>query len=130
MNDWRYKSASILALIIGVMSVVAGGGVLLGRDPGYSVIGWLPIYNLAAGVFTTFVAAILIWRRHWLAAPVALATLGLHAVVMLILVAPYRDAVAPQSLAATAIRIAVWLVILALLWGRRKPERTGPTTQR
>ncbi|MDI9547134.1 MAG: hypothetical protein QM346_05980 [Chloroflexota bacterium] len=129
MNGWQNKIASILALIIGVMAVFAGGGVMLGRDPGYSVVGWLPIYNFAAGVFTTLVTAILIWRRHWLAAPVASATLGLHAVVMLILVAAYRGAVAPQSLVAMAIRIAVWLAILALLWGRHRPARDGSQPQ-
>ncbi len=43
MNGWQNKIAPILALIIGVMAVL-GGGVMLGRDPGYSVVGWLPIW--------------------------------------------------------------------------------------
>ena len=39
------KIASILAFIIGGMAVFAGAQVLLGNDPGYYVINWLPIYN-------------------------------------------------------------------------------------
>ena len=94
MNGWQNKIASILALIIGVMAVFAGG--VVAARPGYSVVGWLPIYNFAAGVFTTLVTAILIWRRHWLAALLRRRRLG-YAVVMLILVAAYRGAVAPQA---------------------------------
>ncbi len=129
MNERRDKIASILALIIGVMAVFAGGGVLLGRDPGYSVIGWLPIYNFATGLFTALITATLIWRRHRLAAPLAAATLGLHTVVMLVLITTYRGTVAPQSLVAMAIRFAVWLAIIALLWMRRKPDRISEMPQ-
>jgi ABC-type enterobactin transport system permease subunit len=129
MDDMRGKVASILALIIGVMAVVAGGGVLLGRDPGYSVIGWLPIYNVAAGAFTALITAILIWRRHRLAVPFTATTLGLHVVVMLFLLTAYRGTAASQSLVAMAIRIAVWVGILALLWDWRKPDRIGSTSR-
>ena len=39
------KAASILAFAIGAMAIFAGGKVLLGQDPGYYVIDWVPIYN-------------------------------------------------------------------------------------
>lgn len=45
-----HKAAAILALIIGGMAIFAGGKVLLGNDPGYSVIDWLPIYNFGIGL--------------------------------------------------------------------------------
>ncbi len=63
--------------------------------------------------------------------PVASATLGLHAVVMLILVAAYREAPSPlKAWVAMAIRIAVWLAILALLWeaGIDRPDGSQPQT--
>jgi hypothetical protein len=46
------KVAAGLAFIIGAMAIFAGGQVLLGRDPGYYVIGWLPIYNFVMGVLS------------------------------------------------------------------------------
>lgn len=56
------KIAAVLAFIIGAMAVFAGVQVLLGNDPGYYVINWLPIYNYTAGILTVFITAILIWR--------------------------------------------------------------------
>ena len=44
--------ASILAFIIGIMSIVAGGKAMRDWDPGYSVIAWLPVYNFGMGILT------------------------------------------------------------------------------
>lgn len=113
--------AALLAFTIGAMAIVAGGQVLLGRVPDYYVIDWLPVYNLAAGILTSLVTAVLIWTGHRLAWPAALATLGAHAVVLLILLTRYRETVAVDSLVAMVIRLAVWSAILALLfYGRRR----------
>ena len=49
MNSKLSKVAAILAWIIGVMSVIAGGKVLLGAPPDYYVVDWLPIYNFIVG---------------------------------------------------------------------------------
>jgi hypothetical protein len=109
------KIAAVLAVIIGAMAVFAGGRVLLGNDPGYYVIDWLPVYNFAMGVISILVLAVLIWRNSPYARPAALATLAAHVLVMLVLLTTYRDVVAADSLSAMTIRISVWLVILALL---------------
>lgn len=115
MSNLPRKIASILAFVIGALAILAGGAVLLGRDPGYTVIDWLPPVNLLVGLVSCFVTAILIWKGSRLAQPAALLTLGLHALVMLLLLAAYRREVARESLVAMALRIFVWLVILALL---------------
>lgn len=115
MNTKLAKIAAVLAFIIGAMAVFAGGRVLLGVDPGYYVIDWLPVYNFTVGVLTVLVTAVLIWRNGRYAWPTAVATLSAHVLIMLGLLIAYRDVVAPDSLVAMTVRIVVWLIILALL---------------
>lgn len=126
MNRVRTRIAAVLAFIIGAMAIGAGGSVLLGREPGYYVIGWLPGYNFAAGVLSALVTAVLIWRRSRCARPAALLTFAAHMLVMLILLAAYRDVVARDSIVAMTVRILVWLVILGLLWGQGRRDRRSP----
>jgi hypothetical protein len=116
MNTKLSKIAATLALIIGAMAIFAGGRVLLGTDPGYYVIEWLPVYNFSVGVVTVMVTAVLIWKNSRYARPAASATLAAHTLVMLLLLATYGDVVAPDSLVAMTLRIVVWVVILALLF--------------
>ena len=110
------RIATVLAFIIGAMAVFAGGQVLLGKLPDYYVINWLPVYNYTVGILTVFIPAILIWSRHRLAMPAAIATFGLHALVMLILQVSYRDVVAIDSIVAMTVRMTIWIIILALLY--------------
>ena len=116
------KIAAVLAFIIGAMAVFAGGQVLLGNLPDYYVINWLPVYNYTVGILTVFVTAILIWSRHRFAMPVAIATFGIHTLVMLILQISYRDVVAIDSIVAMTVRMTIWIIILAMLYtqARRK----------
>jgi hypothetical protein len=120
MNTKLTKIAAVLAFIIGAMAVFAGGRVLLGTDPGYYVIDWLPVYNFTVGMITVLVTAVLIWKNSRYAWPAAVATLSAHILVMLSLLVAYRDVVAPDSLRAMTIRIVVWLIILALLRAAKK----------
>jgi hypothetical protein len=110
------KVAAILALIIGALAVVAGGSVLRGWEPGYTMVGWLPIYNFVAGWLAMLVAAPLIWRGSRWALPIALVALSAHAVAMLLTQLVNGDVVAMQSIAAMAVRLMVWAVIVILLW--------------
>ena len=109
------KIASVFAFIIGAMAVFAGGKVLLGQIPDYYVIDWLPIYNFSAGVVTCIFSAILIWKDHKYAIPASIATLGFHAIVMVILQMSYSSVVAPDSIRAMTIRIIAWIVILTIM---------------
>jgi hypothetical protein len=114
------KIAAALAFIIGAMAVFAGGQVLLGSDPGYYVIDWLPVYNYTLGVITVFTTVALIWTKSRLAFPVVLATLGVHTLVMVILQIVYRDVVAMDSIVAMTIRMTAWLIILGLMFFARR----------
>lgn len=118
------KVAAVLAFIIGAMAVVAGGQVLLGRDPGYYVIDWLPIYNFGVGVLTVLVTAPLIWRGSRYALPAAVVTLAAHSLVMVVIIVAYRDVVATDSIRAMTIRIIVWLVIVGLMAVQARRSRS------
>lgn len=109
------KIAAVLAFIIGVMAIFAGGKVLLGILPDYYVINWLPVYNFVVGIASAFFTAIVLWRNNRLALPAASVTLGMHAIVMIILQTAYRNIVAPDSIMATTVRLIIWVIILALM---------------
>lgn len=110
------KIAAIIAFIIGGMAIFAGGKVLLGNDPGYYIINWLPVYNYTIGVLTVFLTAPLIWMNSRLAKSAAISTFSLHAAVMVLLQTAYRGVVAPDSIQAMTLRLTVWLVILGLMY--------------
>ena len=118
------KIASILAFIIGGMAVFAGAQVLLGNDPGYYVINWLPIYNYTIGLLTVFITAIFIFTNSRFALPAAIGTFSLHALVMLILQIAYRDIVASDSIRAMTIRLIAWAIILGLMFIQARKNKS------
>ena len=109
---------SILAFLVGAMSIIAGGMVMRGWRPGYSVLSWLPVYNFVVGLLT-LIPAVLLWVNSRYALTASIVTFGVHTVVILLLLTFFRGQVANQSIGAMAFRLAVWVVILALLWFRR-----------
>lgn len=109
------KLAAGLAAIIGGMAIFAGGRVLLGIDPGYYVINWVPVYNYTAGLLTVFITSILIWRGSRLALPLAIATISAHGVVLITLQTAFREVVAAESIKAMIVRLSVWSIILVLM---------------
>lgn len=116
MSTTLNKIASVLAFIIGAMAIFAGAKVLIGIDPGYNVINWLPLYNYTMGILTFFITAALLWANSRLSKPIAIGTFSLHSVVMLILQSAYRDVVASESIQAMTIRMFVWAIILTLMF--------------
>ena len=116
MKTTLNKIASILAFLIGAMAIFAGAKPLLGSNPGYYVINWLPLYNYTIGVLTVFVTAILIWTNSRIAMPAAIATFSVNVAVILILQTAYRGIVAPDSIQAMIIRVIVWVIILTLMF--------------
>lgn len=123
MNKKLSKIAAALGLLIGVMAIFAGGQVLLGRDPGYYVIDWLPIYNFAAGLLSVLLIAPLIWRGSRYALPASLVIFGAHAAVMVILQTAYGAVVAPDSIVAMTVRLTVWAIILILLFVQSRRDQ-------
>lgn len=122
------KIASILAFMIGAMAIFAGGQVLLGKDPGYYVINWLPVYNYTAGILTFFITAILIWVNSKFALAAAIGTFSVHALVMVILQTAYRDVVAPDSIMAMTVRMVVWGIVLVLIFFQRRKSMAAQTS--
>lgn len=112
------RIASILAFLVGAMSIAAGGMVMRGWSPGYSVLSWLPVYNFVMG-FLALIPAVLLWVDSRYALTASIVTFGVHTIVILLLLTFFRGQVANQSIGAMAFRLAVWIVILALLWLQR-----------
>jgi len=115
MNSIYRKIAAVLAFIIGAMAIFAGGQVLLGKVMDYYVIDWLPIYNFGAGLISSFVTAILIWKGSKYDMSAAIGTFAIHGTVMLVLQTAYREVVAADSIKAMTVRLVVWLIILILM---------------
>ncbi len=126
MKTTLSKIASILAFLIGAMAVFAGAQVLMGNDPGYYVINWLPLYNYTIGVLTVFITARLIFANNRFALLAAIGTFGLHALVMLILQIAYSETVAPDSIRAMTIRLVVWAIILGLMFVQAWAHKNKP----
>jgi len=107
------------------MAVVAGIQVLLGNDPGYYVINWLPVYNYTMGILTISITTILIWRRSKLAWFAAITTFAAHTLVMIILKTAYSDVVAVDSIRAMTIRMLAWIVIIGLMYAQARKDETA-----
>jgi hypothetical protein len=127
MNRTLNKVAAVLAWIIGLMGVFAGGQALLGRVPGWTVISWLPLYNFIVGLAIVFIVAPLIWRGSRYALRAAYVVFGANAAVLLVLQIAFGDTVARESMLAMLLRLAVWLIILLLmaLAARKSPPEHG-----
>lgn len=123
MKSILRKIAAVLAFIIGSMAVFAGAQVLLGNDPGYYVINWVPVYNYTAGILTVFITAILIWRGSKLAWFAAITTFSLHTLVMILLQTVHRDVVAVDSIRAMTIRMVAWAIILVLMYAQSRKDK-------
>ncbi len=113
--------AAAVAGLFGVVTLFAGGRVLLGADPGYVVFRPLLIYNTTMGV-AYLAAGITIWRGFVVARYAAGAIFGLNLLVLLGITLLHRngDDVAVDSLRAMSLRTVVWLVLfLAVSWRAR-----------
>jgi len=109
------RVAAVLALLVGALSVIAGRQAALGWEPGYSVLSWLPLYNLGMGVWTVLVPAILIWRGNRYGMQASIATFTIHAVILLLLLSNIFGEPAAQSILAMVFRVVTWVAILGLL---------------
>ena len=118
------KIAAGLAFLIGALSIFAGAMAMRGWNPGYRVLGWLPVYNFGMGILTVLIPAILIWKNHPLAFFAAITFFGIHLFATSLLLLKFRDVVATQSLLAMTFRLVVWLIILALMYFVQKTNLT------
>ena len=119
------RIASVMAFAIGAMAIYAAVKPLMGNNPGYNVLSWLPLYNYTVGLLTVSITAVLLWKNSRFAILAAIGTFSIHTTVMVILQTAYRGIVAPDSLQAMTIRLIVWAAILGLMYAqsrKSKPE--------
>lgn len=116
-------AAAVVAALFGLVTIAAGGRVLLGwSDPGYVVFRPLLIYNTAMGL--AYVAAgLAIWRGLEPGRKASAAIVVLNLIVLAAIVFLYASgsAIAIDSVRAMAFRTAVWLG-LWLAMGRMRPR--------
>ncbi|MBN1237052.1 MAG: hypothetical protein JXB36_01050 [Gammaproteobacteria bacterium] len=116
---------AIAAIAFGLVTVLAGGRVLGGADPGYVVFRPLLVFNTTMGVVYA-AAGILTWRSVVLGKRASLAIFVLNLLVLAGIgyVFAAGGAVAVESLRAMAFRTGLWLILfLGLAWLAR---RSGP----
>lgn len=118
---------SLVAILFGIVTVIAGTRVLAGSDPGYSVFFPLLLYNTAMGV-AYMVAGVTAWRNFNRDNCAAAAIFVLNFFVLGIVSYLYTagTAVAVESVHAMIFRTGVWFAIfLGLAWVRRMEILTG-----
>jgi hypothetical protein len=118
----KHRVAALLALVIGLLTIVEGGIVLLGIETKpYPVLPWLLRYNVAMGV-VSLAAGHGLWREQGWAATLSRIILACHGLVFLSLVGMHllAQTVAVQSIGAMLFRTAIWTGINFLI--RRKDK--------
>jgi len=112
-EGFRMGIAAILALFIGVMSVISGSKVLLGFDlKNYNVLNWLVMYNVLFGVLS-IAASYLIWKSNLQAKKAIVFILSAHTIIALYLYL-FNETVATESIKAMGFRVSIWIIIFLL----------------
>ena len=112
-----------VAVVFGIVTIIAGSRVLTGTDPGYTVFQPLLVYNTLMGV-AYIAGGLMIWRNIRRGKYVAASIFTLNLIVLGGIAYLYfvSDGVAVDSLRAMTLRTVVWLVLLlGSMWlGRGK----------
>ncbi len=106
----KHRLAAMLALVIGLMTIIEGGLVLLGIETKpYPVLPWLLRYNVAMG-FVSLIAGHGLWRQQGWSVKLSRLVLACHGAVFMTLVAIYLSGgtVAVISVMAMLFRNAIW----------------------
>ena len=114
----------IVAAAFGLVTLVAGGRVLAGADPGYVVFGPLLVFNTAMGA--AYVAAgIVTWRSVARGRVVAAAIFLLNLLVLGWIGYLYwaGGAVAADSVRAMVFRTGIWLALALALGAMARRRR-------
>jgi hypothetical protein len=125
------RAAAVVGFVFGLATIAAGGTVLLGRDPGYSVYRPLVAFNTVMGLVYVWVG-VAAWRRQAAGRTLAGVIAVVNAMVwcwVFIRFMTGGHVVAEDSVRAMTLRVSVWVVLYAVLvwvW-RRKRAATGPS---
>ncbi|MDD3720946.1 MAG: hypothetical protein PHW92_00465 [Lutibacter sp.] len=117
-KGYRMGIATILAFLIGIMSVISGSLVLLKYNtPNYNVLNWLVIYNIILG-FISIIVAILIWEKNKSVRRLIPVILVLHVLILAFLYF-FSKEVAVESIKAMGFRVSIWIAILLLAYKKQ-----------
>lgn len=118
------RALIVVALLFGLLTLFAGGRVLLGADPGYVVVRPLLLFNTVMGA--AYVATAVLLRRdlrRGRSAAGAIALLNLLVLGSLLIYAGGGGSVAGDSFAAMVLRTVVWAALfIAAGWVLRRQE--------
>lgn len=108
------RTLALIAILFGLVTIFAGGRVLLGADPGYIVYRPLLIFNVAMA-FAYIAAGVTAWRSVARGRRAAGVIFVLNLLVLAGIGALYAtgDVVAMESVRAMTLRTVVWLALLA-----------------
>jgi hypothetical protein len=113
----RMQFASLLSIVVGILSFASGMSVLAGiREVEYSTVLSLIIYNAVAGALA-FAAGLGLWKGKAWAVRLTAIIAGTHLVVLTLVSFGYLKGgpVAVESLYAMAFRVIVWIGIIVLI---------------
>lgn len=119
------RVASILAAMLGLLTIREGGSVLLGLSvPSYPVLPWLVWYNVAVAVVSV-IAGVGMWKRQAWSITLGVNILALHGIVFagLVGMSYFGQTVARMSIFAMMFRTFTWIVIVSLLKWKRQEQR-------
>ena len=120
----KYRLASLIALVIGLLTIVEGGIVLLGLETKpYPVLPWLLRYNVAMGL-VSLAAGHGLWREQGWAEKLSPMVLACHGFVFLLLAGMHLLGMtaAVQSIGAMLFRTGIWIAIVMLMRSRSRGD--------
>lgn len=118
------RVVAVVAIVFGVVTVIAGVRALSGTSPGYVVYQPLLVFNTIMG-FVYVAAGLAAWRNPSLAVYGAAVICALNLIVLALINHLYtpNGSIARESLQAMTFRVVVWLVLLLVLaWASRRHE--------
>jgi len=106
------KYLSLIGIIFGLVTIISGGSVLLGSNPGYVVFFPLVVFNTVMG-FAYVVSGGIAWRNPVRGKTMAGFIFLLNVGVLIAITYLYfgGSAIAHQSLGAMSFRSIVWFII-------------------
>jgi len=123
--NFTQRILALVAVLFGVVTIVAGTRVLLGFDPGYLVYRPLLTYNTVMG-FAYLGAGVLAWVNLRRGQHAAAAIFVLNALMFAFVGYLYANGggVAVESIRAMTLRTGVWLLLfVGLVWLGRRNRR-------
>ena len=119
------RTLALVAIAFGLLTLVAGGRVLAGNDPGYVVYRPLLFFNTSMGVAYVVAGFLILSKpRHGKLAAAVIFLLNMLVFAFIGYLYANSDVVAFDSIQAMTLRAGVWLALfLGMAWLQRNVTR-------